>query len=519
MGFPPSGFRSKGSKNSERLARFFAAQIMDGSLEEGSKLAPESEMLNAVGVSRGTLREALRLLEVWGLIEIRQGLGGGPIVRKPLPEEFTDHVALALQCRRLSLSDVADARLALEPMVASMAATRILDEDLATLRALIKEMTDATDNTATFIRCSSEFHDGIAAASDSVVLRMLLTALREISDASLKNVEHSSSHLLDAVRSHQRILECLATGDADAAEAAMEEELRAVSSLLTDTHDNLAEAPVEWSHRATDLDQLRQTSQGQSPGGARRHKSAERLARYIVRSVAAGEYGYGDRLPPENQLMERVSVSRGTLREAIRLLESWGLIEIRTGPHGGAVIKEPSDEDSALNLAMMLQFQGLKVQPVVEARIALEPMVVKLAAQRVAAGEGYDPGKLQEINQLVVAMSHMVHDRHRFWAASAEFYALLSAIAQSPVVGLYASVLRVISGGILRQVFYTESELQRVAVTYQRVVDKIASSDAGGATRIMRRHLTLGHEKSLDRYPTLDSSLIGRDETFVSHTP
>src|SRR5690606_30541465 len=76
-------FRQRTPKASERLARQLATLIVEGELEEGARLPHESEMLAQLQVGRATLREALRLLEVWGLVVIRTGPGGGPTVRRP----------------------------------------------------------------------------------------------------------------------------------------------------------------------------------------------------------------------------------------------------------------------------------------------------------------------------------------------------------------------------------------------------------------------------------------------------
>src|SRR5207248_1815276 len=88
-----------------------------------------------LGVGRTTLREALRLLETRGVLTIRAGPKGGPVVRRPSAEDFGDALALILQFEGASLSDVIEARNALEPMLARLAAPRI-DADQAVIDRL-----------------------------------------------------------------------------------------------------------------------------------------------------------------------------------------------------------------------------------------------------------------------------------------------------------------------------------------------------------------------------------------------
>src|SRR6202034_1454610 len=99
------------------------------------------------GVGRTTLREALRLLETRGVLTIRPGPGGGPIVRHPKPADLSESLTLILRFRHASLGEVRDARRALEPMIANLAAEEITEEEIAELQASVQWMLDHTHET------------------------------------------------------------------------------------------------------------------------------------------------------------------------------------------------------------------------------------------------------------------------------------------------------------------------------------------------------------------------------------
>ncbi|MBF0201791.1 MAG: FadR family transcriptional regulator [Desulfamplus sp.] len=103
----------------------------------GDKLPPERELQETFNVSRGTLREALRVLEQKGLIEIRLGTGGGSLVREAGTEQLTETLALMLRSGKLSLYDIGEFREGMESRIASLAADRASEEDIQGLETLL----------------------------------------------------------------------------------------------------------------------------------------------------------------------------------------------------------------------------------------------------------------------------------------------------------------------------------------------------------------------------------------------
>src|ERR1700677_3831179 len=92
----------------------------------------------------------------------------------------------------------------------------------------------------------------------------------------------------------------------------------------------------------------------------------------------------GDFLPAERSMVETYGVGRGTLREALRLLEFQGVISLKPGPGGGPILQDPSGTHLASTVVLLLQMKQAPFRAVVEVRSAVEPMISRLAAERMS---------------------------------------------------------------------------------------------------------------------------------------
>ena len=127
----------------------------------------------------------------------------------------------------------------------------------------------------------------------------------------------------------------------------------------------------------------------------REPKMADRVATVLRRMFIRGELAEGTMLPPESELMERFGVSRPTLREAFRVLESESLIQVQRGVRGGARVTRPRRETLARYAGLILEYEAVTVKDVYDARVTLEvPMVEQLAKDR-------NPKVIAELEQIV----------------------------------------------------------------------------------------------------------------------
>lgn len=246
----PEGFprhaRRRNLKTSERIARDIANYIVDADLPEGARLPREKEMLEMLGVGRMTLREGLRLLETQGVIDIRSGSQGGPVVRRPQPEDLAGTLSLLLQSHRASLADVMLARQALEPTVARLAAEHITDEQLDQLGETVELMRRHTDSQDIFLRENERFHQLVAEAAGSVILRVFSDTLKSIASGDQFGIEYRPDHRQAVAKAHERILAALRKRRPRDAEKAMGDHLQEAAAYWQRRYPELWSRPVRW---------------------------------------------------------------------------------------------------------------------------------------------------------------------------------------------------------------------------------------------------------------------------------
>ncbi len=168
-------------KMSDKLARQIVDDILAKGLRCGCMLPTEAEMTRDYSVSRGTLREALRLLEVQGIITIKPGPRGGPMIADPEPADFARMMRFYLRMRGATYREVLGARLAIEPMMARLAADAQDEKGIAELRRVIAlcEQADPS-NEAEWLSTSHLFHATIAGISGNAVLDLLGMSLKDV---------------------------------------------------------------------------------------------------------------------------------------------------------------------------------------------------------------------------------------------------------------------------------------------------------------------------------------------------
>jgi DNA-binding FadR family transcriptional regulator len=237
----------RSSKLSETLAKQIVDDIYDHGLGPGSKLPPEKEMLERFGVSRGTLREALRLLEVHGLLVIRSGPNGGPTVSKMTPHDFNRACSLHFKAAGMTVRELWQARVSLEPVLAKLAAENLTSAIVADLNDLLARAKDeSVDVNTKFIEIGSAFHEAIANASGNPILSLFSRSLGEMtSHLASRTLFPPSQH--DRVHEdHIRIIEAILAGDANRAEALARVHMEEMRTTYSESYSALIDTVLPY---------------------------------------------------------------------------------------------------------------------------------------------------------------------------------------------------------------------------------------------------------------------------------
>lgn len=205
-------------KASDVLVDELRERILSGELPEGAALPPERELVTQTQMSRTTVREALRILEVQGLVRIRAGRAGGAFVQKPDTESVASSVSLLIRGRQIRMAALLETREAIEPVCAELAARHRTDDDLAALNAANEAIADIDGPLARFLQGNVDWHLAVANATHNELISAFMTALSRAIYASTENETFIDSEVRRiTVRAHKSITEAIRKRDATAA--------------------------------------------------------------------------------------------------------------------------------------------------------------------------------------------------------------------------------------------------------------------------------------------------------------
>jgi DNA-binding FadR family transcriptional regulator len=223
----------------QQIADELRALIVSGKLAEGDSLGHEPELVERFGVSRPSLREALRILEAEGLVTVVRGVHGGVVVHAPDERMTARTAALVLQARNVSLADVFEARSLLEPIAARLVAeSRGRRSAAKELRALIDDEAAAIEDPEEFGVANAAFHHRLVSLASNQTLSIVAEMLNEIVARAVTAVSSdgdavgSLSVRRRGIRSQERLLELIASGDGAAAEEHWRSHMQVVGRVM-----------------------------------------------------------------------------------------------------------------------------------------------------------------------------------------------------------------------------------------------------------------------------------------------
>jgi DNA-binding FadR family transcriptional regulator len=205
----------------EHIAETVERAILEGRLQQGDKLPPERTLARDVGASRVAVREALRTLEHRGLLEVRHGAAGGYFVRAVDGGLLGRDLRTLLRLSRVSLPQLTEARLLVEPEIARLAALRATELDVKALLAVLDEAAERTAAAADPREADLHFHRRVAATTGNPVHVLLIDALMEFEISVVQRPRLVGEDRAPVDRAHERIVEAIAARDPERARAAM----------------------------------------------------------------------------------------------------------------------------------------------------------------------------------------------------------------------------------------------------------------------------------------------------------
>jgi GntR family transcriptional repressor for pyruvate dehydrogenase complex len=216
-------------------------------------------------------------------------------------------------------------------------------------------------------------------------------------------------------------------------------------------------------------------------------KTAEVVAGTLRKLIVDGYLGAGDHLPTEAGLIEQFGISRSTVREALRLLESEQLVEVKRGGRGGALVTVPGPDTLARPAALLLQMSGATMADITTARCGIEPIAVNLLVSHCP------PGALQELESIVREAESAPVNSRQAELAVAEFHRRVVELSGNVTLGLLAGMLFEVTmrhtgipddGSTL-----TNSRMKSLMKAQRELLDLISAADGEAAEAFWRVHL------------------------------
>lgn len=215
------------------------------------------------------------------------------------------------------------------------------------------------------------------------------------------------------------------------------------------------------------------------------------LVKQIQDAIMDGKLKPGDKLPPQRELVEKFQTSKASLREALRVLEQKGLIEVKLGVSGGAVVKDINTEQITEDLSFLIRHQKVSLDQLAEFREGVEGCASALAAERASKE---DIKRLKKL--LARARKHLEawdSEWTDFFQVDLEIHIALAEISGNPV---YFAVVQMVQKNILEDFSFKDE--QGLAENYQSLYEIVAAIESGDADRA--RSLVQDHIVQCTRY-------------------
>ncbi len=234
--------------------------------------------------------------------------------------------------------------------------------------------------------------------------------------------------------------------------------------------------------------------------GSTRRSRPDRVAEAIKDWVVEKGLQPGDRLPGESELIARFGMSKGTIREAMRLLQAQGLVVTKTGPGGGSFVGEVSSDRAHALLANYFYFKQISIRDIYQVRIALEP---ELAASLAGQLTETQLGELEDIMTVYATPARDASEEREQHVASLRFHARLAEFGDNTLLSFFVDFMaQILTDLTVYQKLYAEPNVelwQRGRTHQSNLIAALRAGDATAARSIMKEHMLMARRLMEDQ--------------------
>lgn len=213
-----------------KVAEDIESRIKSGLLTEGEKLPSERVMAENYSVSRNVVREALKMLNEKGLVDILTGKGA--YVTKPKADDLLGKFENALDCSNVNAEELLEARLEMELVIAKKVIANVTDEDIRKMKELFSYMEDSIYNISEYLKLDARFHLFLAQCSNNQVLVLIASTLNNLTDRKSYFSNKEIELIKRAQREHAQMIQAIENRDYIELETSIRRHLECIRTNL-----------------------------------------------------------------------------------------------------------------------------------------------------------------------------------------------------------------------------------------------------------------------------------------------
>lgn len=392
--------------------------IISGTLAAGDKLMSEREMMTKFGYSHPTIREAMSMLEKDGLIKINPGRNA--VVVELTLDRFKHHLEVMMMLREVTPIDLLNYRAAISIEVAGWAAVKRQPADIELLSNICAQMEQAYQDADRIVDLDVEFHSALNHCAYNLLASLFSDTLGSIMKQHLNQLFHNlpkirqRESITEIIKSHQATLQAVIDQD--------QARTRELVKIHMDDYYNFASQAMPFIQPPNETDNYVTI------------KASQAIYEQIYAKIISGELGTGDRLPSERQLMDMFERSRPSIREALRMLESEGYINVFPGSKG-AVVNKISTEIIERPLGNIMLQGKVSDADLLEFRTINDITCLTWAASNRTETD------IEVLSQIIACMKENINNVRIFFEYDVEFHKAIARSSQNSIAYIISRVL------------------------------------------------------------------------------